>query len=95
MTELLNFVTECERIGDYAVNIKEKAQELADKEVAFSEMAQQELKLLDKALEKILTLTVDAFEADDGRMARPVRWSRWSRSSTSLWRSSAPSTSSV
>ena len=56
----------------YAVNIKEKAQELADKEVAFSEMAQQELKLLDKALEKILTLTVDAFEADDGRMASQV-----------------------
>ena len=72
VTELLNFVTECERIGDYAVNIKEKAQELADKEVAFSEMAQQELKLLDKALEKILTLTADAFEADDGRMASQV-----------------------
>ena len=72
VTELLNFVTECERIGDYAVNIKEKAQELADKEVTFSEMAQQELKLLDKALEKILTLTADAFEADDGRMASQV-----------------------
>ena len=54
------------------MNIKEKAQELADKEVAFSEMAQQELKLLDKALEKILTLTADAFEADDGRMASQV-----------------------
>ena len=28
VTELLNFVTEFERIGDYAVNIMEKAQEL-------------------------------------------------------------------
>ena len=53
------------------MNIKEKAQELADKEVAFSEMAQQELKLLDKALEKILTLTADAFEADEAGW--PVR----------------------
>ena len=57
VTELLNFVTECERIGDYAVNIKEKA---------------QELKLLDNALEKILTLTTDAFEFDDARTASQV-----------------------
>ena len=72
VTELLNFVTECERIGDYAVNIKEKAQELTDKEVTFSEKAQQELKLLDNALEKILTLTTDAFEFDDARTASQV-----------------------
>ena len=72
VTELLNFVTECERIGDYAVNIKEKAQELADKEVTFSEKAQQELKLLDNALEKILTLTTDAFEFDEARTASQV-----------------------
>ena len=31
VTELLNFVTEFERIGDYAVNIMEKAEELYDK----------------------------------------------------------------
>ena len=30
VTELLNFVTEFERIGDYAVNIMEKAEELYD-----------------------------------------------------------------
>ena len=72
VTELLNFVTECERIGDYAVNIKEKAQELADKEVTFSEMAQQELKLLDKALEKILAkLGLGQQESDDA-LARQV-----------------------
>ena len=51
---------------------KEKAQELADKEVTFSEKAQQELKLLDNALEKILTLTTDAFEFDDARTASQV-----------------------
>ena len=72
LIKLLNFVTECERIGDYAVNIKEKAQELTDKEVTFSEKAQQELKLLDNALEKILTLTTDAFEFDDARTASQV-----------------------
>ena len=40
VTELLNFVTEFERIGDYAVNIMEKAEELA-KEIPDSFIAGQ------------------------------------------------------
>ena len=72
VTELLNFVTEYERIGDYAVNIMEKAQELEEKEASFSETAKNELGILDAALENILTLTVDAFENEDVRMARQV-----------------------
>lgn len=72
VTELLNFVTEYERIGDYAVNIMEKAQELADKEAAFSDHAKSELKILDAALEKILQLTDDAFESSDLQAARQV-----------------------
>ena len=72
VTELLNFVTEYERIGDYAVNIKEKAEELREKEVSFSESAQKELQLLNEAMERILTLTNAAFENDDARTARRV-----------------------
>ena len=72
VTELLNFVTEFERIGDYAVNIQEKAVELSEKEASFSENAQNELKLLDAALEQILTRTNDAFENDDVQLARQV-----------------------
>lgn len=72
VTELLNFVTEYERIGDYAVNIMEKAQELNDKEASFSDRAKDELKILDSALEKILTLTDDAFESGDIHAARQV-----------------------
>ena len=72
VTELLNFVTEFERIGDYAVNIQEKAVELSEKEASFSENAQNELKLLDAALEQILTRTNDAFENDDIQLARQV-----------------------
>ena len=41
VTELLNFVTEFERIGDYAVNIMEKAEELNEKEASFSEERQE------------------------------------------------------
>ena len=72
MTELLNFVTEFERIGDYAVNIMEKAEELYDKEASFSESAKKELQLLDAALERILVLTDEAFENDDTQKAAQV-----------------------
>ncbi len=72
VTELLNFVTEFERIGDYAVNITEKAQELNEKEASFSESAQKELELLDTALERILVLTNDSFEDENVRMAAQV-----------------------
>ena len=41
VTELLNFVTECERIGDYAVNIMEKAEELHEKEVVLQREGHQ------------------------------------------------------
>ena len=72
VTELLNFVTEFERIGDYAVNIMEKAEELEEKEAQFSESAQKELRLLENAMERILTLTNDAFENNDTRSASQV-----------------------
>ena len=72
VTELLNFVTEFERIGDYAVNIMEKAEELYDKEASFSESAKKELQLLDAALERILALTDEAFENDDVQKAAQV-----------------------
>ena len=70
VTELLNFVTE--RIGDYAVNIMEKAEELNEKEASFSESAQKELILLEKAVERILTVTGEAFEGDDTQKAMQV-----------------------
>ena len=72
VTELLNFVTEFERIGDYAVNIMEKAEELEEKEASFSESATKELLLLENALDRILTLTNDAFDNNDMRMAAQV-----------------------
>ena len=72
VTELLNFVTEFERIGDYAVNIQEKAVELYEKEASFSSFLAMSLKLLDSALEQILTRTNDAFENDDIALARQV-----------------------
>ena len=72
VTELLNFVTEYERIGDYAVNIMEKSEELYEKEASFSDHAKEELKLLTGAMERVLDLTNDAFENNDVALARQV-----------------------
>ena len=72
VTELLNFVTEFERIGDYAVNIMEKAEELYEKEASFTERAKAELELLNHALDRILALTNEAFENADIHSARQV-----------------------
>lgn len=72
VSELLNFVTEYERIGDYAVNIMESAQEMQEKEVQFSQQARDEIKVLDEALFEIVHLTNDALESGDVRLAKQV-----------------------
>lgn len=69
VSELLNFVTEYERIGDYSVNLMESAQELNEKDVHFSPDACRELEKLSSAVEEIVGLTIKAFEDTDIRLA--------------------------
>ena len=69
VSELLNFVTEYERIGDYSVNLMESAQELNDKDVHFSPEACRELEKLSSAVEEVVGLTIKAFEDTDIRLA--------------------------
>ena len=57
---LLAFVTEVERIGDYAINVTERAAEMRDKELNFSDQAQRELQMLGDAIGEIIDLTVQA-----------------------------------
>ena len=72
VSELLNFVTEYERIGDYAMNITESAAELQEKEVWFSEQAIPELRLLSDAVNEIVRLSNQAFAEDDMKAANRV-----------------------
>lgn len=69
---LLNFVTEFERIGDYAVNIIERSGEIKDKEIHFSTRAQYELAVLNDAVSEVFALTVEAFAHGDMEVARKV-----------------------
>jgi len=70
--ELLHAIGDFERIGDHAVNILRVAEEIHDKELRFSDTAQQELEVLTRAIIDILNLTVNAFEKNDSTLAGKV-----------------------
>lgn len=72
VSELLNFIVEYERIGDYAINVCERSGEMFDKELSFTGAAKTELALVDKALQEILDITLRAFEQSDARIAEQV-----------------------
>ena len=69
---LMQTVPSFERVGDYATNLVELAQRLAEEKTAFSETAVKELKLLCDAVNEILHVTVDAFTTNDNRKAKSI-----------------------
>ena len=74
--ELLNYYIQCfsefERIGDYAVNLTENAQELREKGTPLTETALRELQVMRSALDEILGYSYQAFTALDMRAARRI-----------------------
>ncbi|WP_295753480.1 Na/Pi cotransporter family protein [uncultured Oscillibacter sp.] len=72
VSRLLHAVGDFERIGDHALNIQESARELHEKGLSFSGSAEAELRVLERALEDILTASVDCFQADDPAAAKTV-----------------------
>lgn len=88
---LLNYYLQCfsefERIGDYAVNLTESAEELHARGAQFSTTARQELAVLQDALHEIMATR--RTPSPRGRPASPDTSSRWRRSSMTLSRRSA------
>lgn len=72
VTELLNFVIEYERIGDYAINVVDRSGEIFDKSIVFSDQAKKELALVDSAVKEILDTTLSAFHEDNLTRASEV-----------------------
>ncbi len=64
-TKLLHMIGDLERISDHSVNIVESAEEIRDKEIAFSEYANAELQRLYGAVDETLDLTLDAVMNSD------------------------------
>ena len=69
---LIQTIPNFERIGDYATNFVELAQQMQEEKLRFSEAAQKELILLSNAVDEIISITVDAFGSDDNNYARRI-----------------------
>ena len=62
---LLHVISDFERISDHAVNIKEAAEEMANKQLHFSDKAAGELKVYTSAIHEIVNMAFDAFEHEN------------------------------
>ncbi|MFI3168826.1 MAG: Na/Pi cotransporter family protein [Faecalibacterium sp.] len=69
---LLHTISDFERIGDHSINIAEVAKEIEEKNIVFSSHAQDELEVLEGALQDILNRTITAFERNDLSLARKI-----------------------
>jgi phosphate:Na+ symporter len=69
---LLHTISDFERISDHSVNVLSSAEEIHAKSIEFSKDAQEELQVLEDAVQDILSRTTDAFRKGDLHMAGKV-----------------------
>ena len=72
LSMLLHCIGDLERISDHAVNIMEKAQEMNEKQLTFSDKGAQELEVYSRAVRDIMNMSIEAFKNDDIHLARQV-----------------------
>ena len=65
LSVLLHCIGDFERISDHALNIKEAADEMAEKKMEFSDKATEELQIFSSAVLEILDTAVSAFSTGD------------------------------
>ena len=69
---LLHTISDFERISDHSVNVLHSAEEIYTKSIEFSKDAQEELQVLEGAVQDVLSRTTDAFRKGDLHMAGKV-----------------------
>ena len=69
---LLHTISDFERISDHSVNVLKSAEEIHTKEIAFSKDAQEELQVLEGAVQDVLSRTTEAFRKSDLHLAGKV-----------------------
>lgn len=72
VSKLLHTIGDFERIGDHAVSITYVAKEMHEKNVHFSNEANNELQKLGEALHEIMEITIEAFETGNITVATKV-----------------------
>ena len=72
VTKLLHLIGDFERISDHAVNFVESLEEINDKKMVFSDIANKELNVLMGAVTEIITLARDCYINNDFKLAERV-----------------------
>ena len=72
VSQYLRAITDLERISDHALNIGERAEEMHEKKITFSEKGAKEMKNLTAAITEILNITFQCFLNDDADTAARV-----------------------
>ena len=72
VNQYLRAITDLERISDHALNIAERAEEIHEKKLHFSDKGKKELENLSSAISSILSITTEAFLGDDAETAWQV-----------------------
>lgn len=72
VSQYLRAITDLERISDHALNIAERAEEMHEKDIRFSDKAGREMGNLMAAIEEIMSITFDSFLHDDVETAYRV-----------------------
>lgn len=72
VSQYLRAITDLERISDHALNIAERAEEMHEKDIRFSDKAGREMSNLMAAIEEIMSITFDSFLHDDVETAYRV-----------------------
>ena len=69
---MLHTIGDLERISDHAVNIVEAAEDMHKKKIKFSDQAVKELKIMIKAVNEILDMSIKSFTTADVSLAKCV-----------------------
>ena len=72
VSKMLHAIGDFERLGDHAMNIRDTAKELHEKNAHFSDDAQREMLRLTDALEEILSIAIEAYCTNSVKRAYPV-----------------------
>lgn len=72
VSQYLRAITDLERISDHALNIAERAQEISEKKIVFSDKGAKEMENLTRAVTEIAAITFTCFQSDDAEEAYRV-----------------------
>ncbi len=72
VARMLHSLSDFERISDHALNVRDLALEIRDKNIVFSKDAKKEIDVISRALKEIVEITIDSFVNDDLDTAQKV-----------------------